>query len=121
MMTEVWLKAGPDAKDIFLIQQLESVLTTVTDRVKAMQVGEVVLIDGGDGRALPQHIASLPAAVAAILREFRETTGVDVIGALNAPAGRGEPLLAFPPTRTPSEPTPPTPSTDGVRPVGEAR
>ncbi len=84
MMTEVWLKAGPDAKDIFLIQQLEAVLSTVTERVKALQVGQVTLIDGGDGAALPQHIASLPAAVSAILKEFRETTGVDVIGALGA-------------------------------------
>lgn len=78
MMTETWMKAGDDAKDIFLIQQLETVLTTVTERVKELEVGEVSLLDGGDGRALPQHIAALPATVSAVLREFRETTGVDI-------------------------------------------
>lgn len=83
MMTEAWLKAGDDARDIFLIQQLESVLATVTDRVQALQIAEVNLIDGGDGTALPQHIAAMPAAVGAILREFRQTTGVDVTGILN--------------------------------------
>jgi hypothetical protein len=66
-----------------------------------MQVGEVVLLDGGDGRALPQHIASLPAAVAAILAEFRATTGVDVIGALDGrTAAAKEALLAFPPVKS---------------------
>ena len=78
MMTDVWIQAGDDAKDIFLIQQLETVLTKVTDRVKALDVGEVTLVDGGDGRAIPGHIAALPATVASVLKEFSNTTGVDV-------------------------------------------
>lgn len=85
MMTEAWVKAGPDAKDIFLVQQLEQILATVTDRVKQLQIGEVTLIDSGDGTAIPEHIASMPAAVGAILREFRATSGVDVAGILNRP------------------------------------
>lgn len=91
MMRQEWLKAGPDAKDIFLIQQLETVLGTVTERVKKLQIGEVTLIDGGDGKALPQHIAALPATVKAVLHELRETTGVDVTGIL---AGAGVPAPA---------------------------
>ena len=90
MMTDAWVKAGPDAADIFLIQQLETVLTTVTDRVKELDIGEVTLIDGGDGSALPSHIAALPATVAAVLKEFRETTGLDVTGIL---AGKQAKLL----------------------------
>ncbi|MCB9672493.1 MAG: flotillin family protein [Alphaproteobacteria bacterium] len=86
LMTQVWIKAGDDAKDIFLIQQLETVLTTVTEKVKALDVGEVTLVDGGDGRAIPGHIAALPATVAAVLAEFRNTTGVDVTGILSRPS-----------------------------------
>jgi flotillin len=82
MMRQEWIKAGPDAKDIFLIQQLETVLATVTDKVKQMQIGHVTLLDGGDGTALPQHMAALPATVKAVLHELRETTGVDVTGIL---------------------------------------
>jgi len=82
MMRAAWVKAGPDAKDIFLIQQLEKVLSTVTDKVKAMEIGEVTILDGGQGNALPQHIAAMPATVGAVLREFRDTTGVDVTGIL---------------------------------------
>ncbi len=87
MMTETWIKAGPDAKDIFLIQQLETVLRTVTEKVQAVQITEVNLIDSGNGRALPEHIASLPASVGAILREFKETTGVDITGILSQSKG----------------------------------
>ncbi|MCB9697987.1 MAG: flotillin family protein [Alphaproteobacteria bacterium] len=87
MMRQEWLKAGPDAKDIFLIQNLETVLSTVTDKVKEMQIGQVTLLDGGDGTALPRHMAALPATVKAVLNELRETTGVDVTGIL-AGAGR---------------------------------
>jgi len=90
MMRQAWIDAGPDAKDIFLIQQLENVLSTVTEKVKAMEIGEVTILDGGQGNALPQHIAAMPATVGAVLREFKDTTGVDVTGILSgvdAPSG----------------------------------
>ena len=49
MMTATWLDAGDDAKDIFLIQQLETVLRTVTDRVgtSVQGVQPVVIRAGG--------------------------------------------------------------------------
>jgi flotillin len=88
MMTEAWVRAGDDARDIFLIQQLETVLKTVTDRVNQLDIGEVTILDGGDGKALPGHVAALPATVAAVLKEFSETTGVDVTGILAGSATR---------------------------------
>ena len=66
-----WLKAGDDALDIFLIQQLETVLTTVTERVKALEIGEVTLLDGGQGTALPQHIAARELATLGALLDWR--------------------------------------------------
>ena len=83
MMTTAWLSAGADAKDIFLIQQLEEVLQTVVARVKGSSVGEVVLLDSGDGSALPTYIASYPAAVRQVLEELRASTGIDVTGILS--------------------------------------
>lgn len=83
MMTDAWLSAGADAKDIFLIQQLEEVLETVVSRVKGSSVSEVVLLDGGDGSALPTYIASYPAAVRQVLEELKASTGIDVTGILS--------------------------------------
>ena len=75
--------AGPDAKDIFLIQNLEQILRTVVDRVKAMEVGETHLLDNGDGSALATYVASYPAAVRSVLAEVSRTTGVDVVALLS--------------------------------------
>lgn len=82
MMRQAWLAAGSDAKEIFLIQQLETVLGTVTERVNQMEIGEVTLLDGGDGAALANYMAALPATVGAVLGELRATTGIDVAGIL---------------------------------------
>jgi flotillin len=82
MMSETWISAGDDAKDIFLIQQLEQILSTVIERVKELDIGEFTILDNGDGQALPAHIATLPASVASVLRELTATTGVDVTGIL---------------------------------------
>ena len=89
MMTQAWLLAGDDAKDIFLIQQLEEILRTVVDRVTGAQVNEVVLLDDGNGDALPRYIASYPAAVRQVLEELRASTGVDVTGILS---GQNDPV-----------------------------
>jgi flotillin len=82
MLTEVWISAGEDAKDIFLIQQLEATLKAVTERVQAMDIGEVTILDSGDGRALAGHMAALPATVASVFDELSNTTGIDVTGIL---------------------------------------
>ncbi len=78
MMTAAWLEAGDNAKDIFLIQQLETVLSAVVERINNVEVGEVVLLDSGDGTALPAYVSSYPAMVKQVLTELRESTGVDV-------------------------------------------
>ncbi len=82
MMTDTWHSAGGDAKDIFLIQQLEQVLQTVVTRVHDLQIQEVTLLDGGDGQALPRHVSSYPAMVRQVLEELHASTGVDVTGIL---------------------------------------
>jgi flotillin len=82
MMTKAWVRAGKDAKDIFLIHQIEEIMNTVIEQMQHLKIDEVSLIDGGDGQALPKHIASYPATVRQILQELHTTTGVDVTGIL---------------------------------------
>jgi flotillin len=88
MMTDTWKTAGSDAKDIFQIQQLEQVLQTVVERVHHLDISEVTLLDGGDGQALPRHIASYPAMVRQVLEELHASTGVDVTGILAGTANK---------------------------------
>ncbi len=83
LLTTAWVSAGTDAKDIFLIQNLEQILRTVVDRVKAVEVDETHLLDSGDGSALATYVASYPAAVRSVLAEVSRTTGVDVVALLS--------------------------------------
>lgn len=83
MLTDTWINAGKDAKDVFLIQQIETVIRTVVAQVQGVEVGEVVLVDQGDGRALANYLSGYPAAVAQVLEEVRRSTGVDVVGVLS--------------------------------------
>ena len=82
LLSIIKVKAA-ETKDIFLIQQLEEVLTTVVSRVQSLEIDEVNILDGGDGQALPRHIASFPAMVRQVLQEVHATTGVDVTGILS--------------------------------------
>lgn len=82
LMTDAWHKAGADARDIFLIQNLEQVLKTVVSRVSTLEVDEVTLLDGGNGEALPSYVASYPAMVNSVLEELKASTGVDILGIL---------------------------------------
>ncbi len=77
-MHAVWAKAGPDARDIFLLQQVETLIGTVTSRVQTLQLGTTHVIDGGDGTALAAYLTSMPSAVQALLVELAHTTGVDI-------------------------------------------
>jgi flotillin len=88
LMTEAWKKAGSDAKDIFLIQNLETVLDTVVARVNAIEVREVTVLDSGDGSGLATLAAAYPAMVAQVLNELEKTTGVDVLGILAPEKGQ---------------------------------
>ena len=88
LMTEAWKKAGNDAKDIFLIQNLELLLETVVDRVNAIEVSEVNVLDSGDGAGLATYAAAYPAMVAQVLNELEKTTGIDVVGILSPEVGQ---------------------------------
>ncbi len=83
MNIDVWKEAGEDARDIYLIQHLEEILSTVVTAVSNIKVQEVTLVDNGDGQSMPAYVASFPATVNKILDEMKISTGIDIIGILN--------------------------------------
>ena len=78
LISETWRSAGPDAKEIFLFQQLDQILADVAGHLKNVNLEDVQILDPGDGRALPKLIAGYPAMVAAVLAELRASTGIDI-------------------------------------------
>ncbi len=90
MLTETWAKAGADARDIFLLQQLEPVLQTIVGRLSELEIGQVNLVDTGDGKALASYVAGYPAMVTRVLEELKATTGVDIPSTLKGASPRNQ-------------------------------
>ena len=83
-----WAQAGSQARDIFLIQQLESILKIVVNTVNNMKIDEVHLLDNGDGKAIPNYVQSFPSTVAAIMRALHDSIGIDITSILRFDAER---------------------------------
>jgi flotillin len=88
-MSQALATAGADAREMFVLSQLDMLVAQVAQKVKNISVGEVQIVDGGDGRALPALAASFPAVVGAVFGTLKELTGVD-IQAILAPRGAGD-------------------------------
>jgi flotillin len=84
LVRQAWNDAGEGAKPIFMIQQLDTILREVVDKVGDIRVGNVSLVDRGDGSSLPAYVASYPATVNAVLRELNQLTGIDIVGTVGS-------------------------------------
>jgi flotillin len=82
---------GSRAKEIYVIQHLDQILGTVVERLRGIDVGEVHVVDQGDGTGLASYAATYPQMVAAVMRALAESTGIDVpavlAGEANSAAG----------------------------------
>jgi len=78
LMNQAWADAGHRAKEIFIIEHLEEILEKIVAAVRNVKVGEVTLLDSGDGASLASYVRAYPAIVGAVLDEVRKATGVDV-------------------------------------------
>jgi flotillin len=85
-LSEALQAAGPQARELFVLSQLDTLVGQVANKVKDLSVREIQVIDGGDGRSLPAVAAAYPAIVAEVLKSLTEVTGVDIAGMLARPA-----------------------------------
>lgn len=83
MLGEVWQATGKDAKELFLIQQLETVLEEAVAIPERLKLDKVNVIDNGDGKSLASLVNVYPEIVAQFLNSVKDTLGIDVIGTLN--------------------------------------
>jgi flotillin len=82
-----WRAMGPKAREIYVIQHLDAIIGTVVRQLK-VDVGEVSVLDPGDGSGLGSYASAYPQTVAAVLRAIGQTTGVDVPAILAGETGK---------------------------------
>jgi flotillin len=73
-----WRDSGGRAMDMFVLQQLDQIFGDVARAAARIKVGEVNLIDGGDGKTIPAYAAAYPATMAALFDQVSRTLGVDI-------------------------------------------
>jgi flotillin len=73
-----WKAAGQGGREVYLLQQLRTFVEAAVERVAQIQIGELQIVDGGDGRAYTAFVANFPAAVARVMAETARAVGVDV-------------------------------------------
>jgi flotillin len=86
-----WKDSGGRAMDIFVLQHLDQIFGDVARAATRVKVGEVNLIDGGDGKTIPAYAAAYPATMTALFEQISRTLGIDiarVITGVQTSAGR---------------------------------
>lgn len=101
MLGEVWKNIGADAPELLVIQQLEIILREAVKIPGRLHLGQISVVDGGDGRSLTNLVNLYPDIMAKYLESVNHTLGIDVLGTLahhsrSAPGGRSPqpPLVA---------------------------
>lgn len=80
-LAEAWQAAGPNARDIFLLQRLETLLKTFTEAVPDVTVHNVTVVDASEGTTATK--------LASFMEQLRQTTGIDLAHTLNSLNGNG--------------------------------
>lgn len=85
-----WKEAGPSALQIALIEDLEKILAEATKGVHKVKIQGLNIIDSGDGKTLPNLVASYPGMLQTVFTAVEQTTGIDIPGAVSGKEHRGE-------------------------------
>ncbi len=89
MLAEVWQKTECDVSELFLIQQLETILNEAVEIPKRLYLDKINVVDSGDGKSLAGLVKVYPAILNQYLESINQTLGIDVIGTLSGKKGEG--------------------------------
>jgi len=84
LVAREWQAGGADARDLYVLQELRTIVEAAISRVQKTKVGTFDIVDGGDGAAYAGIIASYPAAVAKVLDETGRAMGLDLTALMGA-------------------------------------
>lgn len=77
-----WQDAGPNAMQITLIENLESILSTATKGVKKIKIDGLSMIDSGDGKTLQNYVSAYPGMLQSVFDAVNDTVGIDIPSSL---------------------------------------
>jgi flotillin len=97
LLAEQWGQAGALGRELYVLQHLDELVAHAAERVAKSTLGELSVVDGGDGQSYAQALAMYPAAVARVMDAVGAVLGTDMKKILSgepAPDSARHPLLA---------------------------
>ena len=73
-----WQAAGDAGRDLYVLGQLRALVEASIARVSLTEIGELAVVDGGDGEAYGAFVAAFPTAVAKVMDETGRAMGLDM-------------------------------------------
>ena len=92
MLAQVWQETDTDVSELFLIQQLETILNEAVEIPKRLYLDKISVVDNGDGKSLASLVKVYPEILNQYLESINQTLGIDVIGTLSGKKGKSEEL-----------------------------
>lgn len=81
LLAQVWQETGVDASQLFLVQQIEMVLREAGQVPGRLHLGQIDVIDNGDGKAIASLVNAYPEMVRQFLQQSEQTLGISLSGA----------------------------------------
>ncbi len=83
MLAQVWQETDTDVSELFLIQQLETILNEAVEIPKRLYLNKITVVDSGDGKSLASLVKVYPEILNQYLESINQTLGIDVLGTLS--------------------------------------
>ncbi|WP_121969877.1 SPFH domain-containing protein [Leptolyngbya sp. BC1307] len=83
MLAQVWQETGADTTQIFLLQQIDTILKEAATVPHRLKLENINVIDNGDGKAIASLANVYPEVIKQFLAQVEQTLGIDVIGTLS--------------------------------------
>ena len=82
LLTQVWEEAGSTAELVFLLQQIEMVLSQATRLPARLKLQRVTAVDGNGAQSLASLVALNHVVVRQFFEQVNEILGIDLLGTL---------------------------------------
>ena len=87
LLTQVWEEAGSTAELVFLLQQIEMVLSQATRLPARLKLQRVTAVDGNGAQSLASLVALNHVVVRQFFEQVNEILGIDLLGTLTNSQG----------------------------------
>jgi len=97
LLSEQWGHAGGLGRELYVLQHLDELVGHAAARVESSRLGELSVVDGGDGQSFARAVAMYPAAVASVMQAVGVVLGTDmrrILAAEPEPENIPHPVLA---------------------------